>query len=80
MSTPAVSALAVDSYASSQAAQLLAQTQEIMEQAERDGVNPDDRLMEVVEQAVRDGLSFGGELGEANGEVDGDKRVRHNGE
>ncbi len=61
-----------------------------MEQAERDGVNPDERLRQVVEQAVREGFNFGGGLGGsgsggggdddpsgAGGETDGEKRSRH---
>lgn len=50
---------AVDAYASQQTDDLLARTKEIMEQAERDGTNPDERLREVVEQAVREGFQFG---------------------
>lgn len=38
-----------------------------MEEAERDGTNPDERLREVVERAVRQGFSFGGQLGDAAG-------------
>lgn len=34
-----------------------------MEESERDGSNPDERLREVVERAVREGFNFGGVLG-----------------
>jgi hypothetical protein len=53
-----------------------------MEESERDGTDPDDRLREVVERAVREGFNFGGALGEVAGlaesiEVDdGSKRAR----
>lgn len=38
-----------------------------MEESERDGTDPDERLREVVERAVRQGFSFGGQLGDAAG-------------
>lgn len=60
-----VSALAVDNYTSAQTSDLLAQTRVIMEQCERDGTDPDERLREVVERAVREGFNFGGQLGDA---------------
>lgn len=62
-----VSNQAVDAYASQQTNDLLARTKEIMEQAERDGTNPDDRIREVVEQAVRDGFQFGAANNDAAG-------------
>ncbi len=69
---------------------LLSETQRIMEESQRDGTNPDERLREVVERSVRDGIEFGGQVGDAvrphehvNGEADGDgddrKRPRANG-
>lgn len=54
-----VSSQAVDAFASQQTQELLARTQAIMEQAEKDGTNPDERLREVVERAVREGFQFG---------------------
>lgn len=79
-----VSNQAVDAYASQQTNDLLARTKEIMEQAERDGTNPDDRIREVVEQAVRDGFQFGAANNETSGSgaqpeestTDGGKRAR----
>jgi hypothetical protein len=62
-----VSALAVDQYTSQQTTDLLAETRVIMEQCERDGTDPDERLREVVERAVREGFNFGGQLGDAAG-------------
>lgn len=62
-----VSALAVDEYTSQQTSSLLEDTKRIMEEAERDGTDPDERLREVVERAVRQGFSFGGQLGDAAG-------------
>ena len=46
-----------------------------MEESQRSGTDPDERLREVVERAVRDGFSFGGQIGDAvrdpvNGEGD----------
>lgn len=85
--TPAVSALAVENYTSTQTANLIAQSQAIMAEAERTGEDPDERLREVVQQAVRDGFTFGGGLGGQNGgteqdgdgSIDGEKRARTNG-
>lgn len=62
-----VSALAVDNYTSQQTTDLMEETRRIMEAAERDGTDPDERLREVVERAVRQGFSFGGQLGDAAG-------------
>ena len=42
-----------------------------MEESERDGTDPDERLREVVERAVRQGFSFGGQLGDAAGTASG---------
>lgn len=84
----AVSALAVDEYANRQTSSLLTETRRIMEESQRDGTDPDERLREVVERAVRDGFSFGGQVGDAvrvdedvNWDGDGDerKRTRENG-
>jgi len=56
-----------------------------MEESERDGTDPDERLREVVERAVREGFNFGGVLGGVAGvaesiEVDGGgKRSRDDG-
>lgn len=60
-----------------------------MEESERDGTDPDERLREVVERAVREGFNFGGVLGGVAGvagvaesiEVDdgGGKRSREDG-
>ena len=36
-----------------------------MEESERDGTDPDERLREVVERAVSNGMSFGGQIGAA---------------
>jgi hypothetical protein len=48
------------------------ETRRIMEESERDGTNPDERLREVVERAVRDGYAFGGQVGdEVSGHVNG---------
>lgn len=52
-----------------------------MEEAERDGTDPDERLREVVERAVRQGFSFGGQLGDAAGagqaaEMDGQAETK----
>ena len=78
-----VSELAVDQYANQQTSSLLHETQRIMEESERDGVDPDERLREVVERAVRDGFSYGGRIGEGDAVVDVDgeeaKRTRVNG-
>ena len=77
-----VSELAVDQYANRQTSSLLHETQRIMEESERDGVEPDERLREVVERAVRDGFSYGGRIGDAGVDVDGEetKRTRVNGD
>lgn len=59
-----------------------------MEESQRDGTDPDERLREVVERAVRDGFSFGGQVGDAvrpDEDVDGNdgdeerKKPRANG-
>jgi len=56
-----------------------------MEESERDGTDPDERLREVVERAVREGFNFGGALGGVaeiaeSIEVDeGRKRTREDG-
>jgi hypothetical protein len=58
----------------------LEETKRIMEESERDGTDPDDRLREVVERAVREGFNFGGQLGDAvageTGEDEERKRAR----
>ncbi|BEI87200.1 hypothetical protein CcaverHIS002_0705460 [Cutaneotrichosporon cavernicola] len=64
-----VSQHAMDAYASRQTNDLLAQTQAIMAQAERDGSDPDAALREVVGRAVREGFSFG--AGQGGGEEEG---------
>ena len=81
-----ISALAVENYTSTQTTNLLEETKRIMEQSERDGTDPDERLREVVERAVREGFNFGGVLGGVAGvaesiEVDdgGGKRSRDDG-
>ncbi|CAK9782299.1 ankyrin [Cutaneotrichosporon oleaginosum] len=71
----AVSQHAMDAYASRQTNDLLAQAQEIMAQAERDGSDPDAALRAVVERAVREGFSFGAEQGGSETE-EGAKRSR----
>ncbi|KAL7423967.1 hypothetical protein Q5752_001552 [Cryptotrichosporon argae] len=78
-----VSQLAVDAFATRETADLLARTQEIMEQAERDGTDPDARLRAAVEDAVRRGFALGGEVGDAvdaaaqgQGPDDATKRTR----
>lgn len=63
----APSALAVDNYAQEQASTLMAETQLIMEEAERTGENPDEKLREVVERAIRGGVALGGNGEEAVG-------------
>lgn len=68
---------AMETYTSRQTNDLLAQAQEIMAQAERDGVDPDERLREVVGQAIRDGFAFGANSQAEEGPVDGEhKRTR----
>jgi hypothetical protein len=80
-----ISALAVENYTSTQTTNLLEETKRIMEESERDGTDPDERLREVVERAVREGFNFGGVLGGVAGvaesiEVDGGgKRSREDG-
>jgi len=80
-----ISALAVDNYTSTQTTNLLEETKRIMEESERDGTDPDERLREVVERAVREGFNFGGALGGVaeiaeSIEVDeGRKRTREDG-
>jgi hypothetical protein len=78
--TPEVSALAVDNYANEQTTVLMEETRRIMEESERDGTDPDERLREVVEKAVREGFTFGGQVGEnvtmANPEEEERKRTR----
>ncbi|KAL1409711.1 hypothetical protein Q8F55_003707 [Vanrija albida] len=77
-----VSQYAVDQYASRQTDDLLAETQRIMEESERDGVDPEERLREVVGRAVRQGFNFGGELGHAadDAAATGDDAKRARGE
>jgi hypothetical protein len=60
-----VSQMAVDAYASQQSSNLVEDARAIIEQAERDGVDPDERLREIVQRAVRDGFLFGGAAAEA---------------
>lgn len=67
-----VSALAVDEYTSNQTSELMQETRRIMEEAEREGTDPDEKLREVVERAVRQGFSFGGQLGDAAGAGEGE--------
>lgn len=80
-----ISALAVDNYTSTQTTNLLEETKRIMEESERDGTDPDERLREVVERAVREGFNFGGALGgvaavaESIEVEDGRKRTREDG-
>lgn len=57
---------AVDTFASQQTSNLMEEARAIIEQAERDGVDPDERLREVVQRAVREGFQYGGDLGEVS--------------
>jgi len=53
------------------------ETQRIMEEAERTGENPDEKLREVVERAIREGMAWGGNGNEAvEGIVEQVKRRR----
>jgi hypothetical protein len=67
----------VDNYAEEQASTLMLETQRIMEEAERTGENPDEKLREVVERAIREGMAWGGNGNEAvEGIVEQVKRRR----
>lgn len=56
---------------------LMLETQRIMEEAERTGESPDEKLREVLERAIRGGMALGGTEAEAvDGLVDQVKRRR----
>jgi hypothetical protein len=59
--------LAIDRIAGQQTDDLLADARAIMEQAERDGVDPDERLREILQRAVREGFRVGGNIGAGAG-------------
>lgn len=57
----------------------MAEAQQVMEQAERDGTNPEEALRGIVQKAVEQGLTFGSEVGEGTTAAqpgDGAKRAR----
>ena len=76
---PQISQHAVDSYTSNQTSELIEESQRIMAEAERDGVDPDERLKELVERAVREGVAFGAAAHGAQPDEDelGGKRGRN---
>lgn len=78
-----VNQLAVDEFAARQTADLMAQSQSIIAEAQRTGTNPDDLLRDLVQRAVREGFSFGGDIGDMAGsgpDVDEEAHKRARGE
>lgn len=62
-----VSQLAIDTFTNDQTNALMEDARRVMEQAERDGTDPEEALKELVQKAVEQGLSFAGDAGAAAG-------------
>ncbi|ORY33797.1 ankyrin repeat-containing domain protein [Naematelia encephala] len=73
---PEISQQALDALASSRANTLLQESQRIMEQAQRTGIDPDDQLRQLVERAVREGILVGGEIRDRADEITGAEEER----